>query len=192
MNTTTTTTNTYCYCIVLPKPLLLLVQAVDCIWFSISQLLLILGLTSPSNFSLLAPSWDHVYLNSSPDLRAPSTPSPSPPTSSSMSILSHLPVLHFSNFINNKRRITRISSSYSGGEGEEEDHLCAVCLGILQGSDEVRELGRCNHVFHKECIDKWVENGHQTCPLCRSELLPPENIAHAKGPLFVSLLRRLQ
>ncbi|XWS70148.1 hypothetical protein CRYUN_Cryun03dG0024200 [Craigia yunnanensis] len=68
---------------------------------------------------------------------------------------------------------------------------CAVCLSRLKGGDEVRELRNCCHVFHKECIDRWVdydqdhdhdydhdhdqnsdhEDNHKTCPLCRSPLL---------------------
>ena len=31
------------------------------------------------------------------------------------------------------------------------------------------ELGviRCNHKYHKTCIDKWLETGGYNCPLCR-------------------------
>ncbi|GLT74208.1 hypothetical protein SLA2020_460190 [Shorea laevis] len=60
---------------------------------------------------------------------------------------------------------------------------CAVCLGRLVEGDEVRELRNCCHVFHRECIDRWVDhdhdhdhhhhedNNHKTCPLCRAPLL---------------------
>ncbi|EEF46180.1 brassinosteroid-responsive RING protein 1 [Ricinus communis] len=54
---------------------------------------------------------------------------------------------------------------------------CAVCLGQLSELDEVRELRNCCHVFHKECIDRWVDHdhdhddNHKTCPLCRAPLL---------------------
>ncbi|KDP33993.1 hypothetical protein JCGZ_07564 [Jatropha curcas] len=48
---------------------------------------------------------------------------------------------------------------------------CAVCLGQLMEYDEVRELRNCCHVFHKECIDRWVDHDHKTCPLCRAPLL---------------------
>ncbi|XVE53804.1 hypothetical protein DITRI_Ditri03aG0031600 [Diplodiscus trichospermus] len=67
--------------------------------------------------------------------------------------------------------------------------MCAVCLSQLKEGDEVRELRNCCHVFHKDCIDRWVdydqdhdhdydhdhsndhEVNHKTCPLCRSPLL---------------------
>ncbi|XP_039138602.1 E3 ubiquitin-protein ligase ATL4-like [Dioscorea cayenensis subsp. rotundata] len=176
--------SSYCYHIVLPKPLFLFVRTVDTIWVSICKFLFILGLTSSSpNHSLLAPSWDHVYLIPSTDL-TPSSSSSSSSCLSSISILSHLPIVSFSSHKEHQE------------EGEEEDNLCAVCLVGLEASDQVRELGNCNHVFHKDCIDKWVENGHQTCPLCRSELLSHGNnitdgFGFAKSPLLARLLRRL-
>ncbi|XVF35230.1 hypothetical protein REPUB_Repub18cG0127600 [Reevesia pubescens] len=61
---------------------------------------------------------------------------------------------------------------------------CAVCLSQLKEGNEVRELRNCCHVFHKDCIDRWVEydqdhdhdcdqeDNHKTCPLCRAPLLP--------------------
>ncbi|KAJ9183667.1 hypothetical protein P3X46_007490 [Hevea brasiliensis] len=56
---------------------------------------------------------------------------------------------------------------------------CAVCLGHLTEHDEVRELRNCCHVFHGECIERWVDHdrdddhddNHKTCPLCRAPLL---------------------
>ncbi|RWW04375.1 hypothetical protein GW17_00032399 [Ensete ventricosum] len=52
------------------------------------------------------------------------------------------------------------------------DPVCAVCLGALEARHEVRQLGNCCHAFHRACIDKWVDIGHVTCPLCRAQLLP--------------------
>ncbi|KAB1209671.1 RING-H2 zinc finger protein RHA1a [Morella rubra] len=51
---------------------------------------------------------------------------------------------------------------------------CAVCLNQLSMDDEIRELRNCCHVFHRECIDRWVDRDHEnhvTCPLCRTPLL---------------------
>lgn len=60
---------------------------------------------------------------------------------------------------------------------------CAVCLNQLSTKDEVRELRNCCHVFHRECLDRWLDHDHQdhhhgleihkTCPLCRAPLLTP-------------------
>ncbi|KAM7275205.1 hypothetical protein ACFE04_017071 [Oxalis oulophora] len=58
---------------------------------------------------------------------------------------------------------------------------CAVCLVPMKEHDLVRELRNCCHVFHRECIDRWVayeeqeyeeENeNHKRCPLCRAPML---------------------
>lgn len=61
---------------------------------------------------------------------------------------------------------------YGCGKEEDGDSTCAVCLKCMSEGDEVRELGNCCHVFHKECLDGWIDQGQLTCPLCRSKLLP--------------------
>ncbi|KAF0902922.1 hypothetical protein E2562_019859 [Oryza meyeriana var. granulata] len=48
---------------------------------------------------------------------------------------------------------------------------CAVCLGAVRDGEMVRRLPACMHVYHAECIDRWLA-AHRTCPLCRSELHP--------------------
>ncbi|KAI9071110.1 hypothetical protein K1719_046927 [Acacia pycnantha] len=54
-------------------------------------------------------------------------------------------------------------------EGEEEVD-CAVCLNkIGDEGDEVRVL-RCEHVFHRECLNQWVGLRNFTCPPCRDFL----------------------
>ncbi|XP_040377152.1 putative RING-H2 finger protein ATL50 [Oryza brachyantha] len=56
---------------------------------------------------------------------------------------------------------------------------CIVCLETLEATDVVRRLGNCAHAFHRGCIDKWIDLGRLTCPLCRASLLPR---ARAVGP----------
>lgn len=41
---------------------------------------------------------------------------------------------------------------------------CTICCTIIEFS-KIGATG-CNHMFHSECIRKWLE-GNQTCPLCR-------------------------
>lgn len=56
--------------------------------------------------------------------------------------------------------------------GRVHEGGCAICLSCIERSDEVRELLNCCHVFHRECLDCWIEESQVTCPLCRSMLLP--------------------
>ncbi|KAL1920375.1 uncharacterized protein VTP21DRAFT_752 [Calcarisporiella thermophila] len=44
---------------------------------------------------------------------------------------------------------------------------CQVCLTEYGGGDMVRIL-RCRHGFHRECIDKWLTEGANKCPICRA------------------------
>ncbi|OIW09269.1 hypothetical protein TanjilG_01240 [Lupinus angustifolius] len=53
-----------------------------------------------------------------------------------------------------------------------EDAVCCICLAKYENNDELRELP-CSHLFHKECIDKWLKI-NALCPLCKSEVV--ENV----------------
>ncbi|KAK6128090.1 hypothetical protein DH2020_038173 [Rehmannia glutinosa] len=44
---------------------------------------------------------------------------------------------------------------------------CAVCLCEVSEGEKARLLPKCNHGFHLECIDMWLQS-HSTCPLCRN------------------------
>jgi hypothetical protein len=48
---------------------------------------------------------------------------------------------------------------------------CQVCLTAYQSEDDVRIL-QCHHGFHKVCIDKWLTEGQNKCPLCRDVPVP--------------------
>lgn len=39
----------------------------------------------------------------------------------------------------------------------------------LDDNDAVREIKLCHHMFHRQCLEKWVEV-RNTCPLCKVEL----------------------
>ncbi|XP_010242154.1 PREDICTED: E3 ubiquitin-protein ligase RHA1B-like [Nelumbo nucifera] len=70
-----------------------------------------------------------------------------------------LPVVEFGNFVDRTRSCP------------DDKLVCAVCLCCLERNHEIRELSNCTHVFHRGCLDKWVDQGQVTCPLCRSNLL---------------------
>ncbi|KAM1054949.1 hypothetical protein FF1_002223 [Malus domestica] len=78
---------------------------------------------------------------------------------------------------------------YRGGNQRHSDHdshtdTCIVCMDRVEGGQRVRELSNCSHVFHKECLDAWIDEGQFTCPLCRSSLLPKNwTTPESKGQL---------
>ena len=48
-----------------------------------------------------------------------------------------------------------------------EQSECTICL--LDYNEETKTETKCNHIFHQECLDKWLQTNY-TCPLCRTEL----------------------
>lgn len=57
------------------------------------------------------------------------------------------------------------------GLGDGGDHACAVCLGDITEEVKVYDLPQCEHIFHSDCLDRWVSHKHYTCPLCRTSLI---------------------
>ncbi|KAG0532424.1 hypothetical protein BDA96_04G106100 [Sorghum bicolor] len=42
---------------------------------------------------------------------------------------------------------------------------CAICLADVDKEETAKRLPLCLHVFHRHCIDQWLQ-GHSTCPIC--------------------------
>lgn len=49
---------------------------------------------------------------------------------------------------------------------ESSDAECSICLENLNSKYTIL---KCNHVFHTQCIKKWLKN-HMECPMCRKYL----------------------
>ncbi|KAL6997908.1 RING-H2 finger protein atl70 [Sarracenia purpurea var. burkii] len=48
---------------------------------------------------------------------------------------------------------------------------CSICLADYKGSDMLRVLPDCGHLFHLKCVDPWLRL-HPTCPVCRTSPVP--------------------
>ncbi|XP_055835061.1 RING-H2 finger protein ATL56-like [Solanum dulcamara] len=72
-------------------------------------------------------------------------------------------------FVYKKRKLLGFSAT--------EPIDCAICLSDFEQGDKGRKIESCNHIFHENCLDKWLMDGkgQATCPLCRS-LIIPENM----------------
>ena len=42
---------------------------------------------------------------------------------------------------------------------------CSICLDDVSEDDTYET--ECNHIFCKDCLDKWFSRGNKECPLCR-------------------------
>lgn len=54
-------------------------------------------------------------------------------------------------------------------QGEESSELCTICHEYISTNEIVRKINNCNHIFHQNCIDIWLES-HSKCPLCRGQI----------------------
>lgn len=51
------------------------------------------------------------------------------------------------------------------------EDTCSVCLGEYVVGEEVRVMPKCRHVFHRQCIDRWLTTGSALCPVCRERVV---------------------
>lgn len=159
-----------CYCVILPQPLILVLQLLDFLRHAVLLCLSSLGLAAPPAaddhpayaYAAAPPPPPDLWalqpssLQQQQQQQAAAALAP-PPTPAA--IKARLPAVRYADLLGARR-------------APPGPAVCAVCLGALQARHRVRELGNCAHAFHKACIDKWVDKGQATCPLCRAFLLP--------------------
>ena len=45
----------------------------------------------------------------------------------------------------------------------------SICLDKFNDNDEIL-LTKCNHIFHKDCINKWIIDYNIKCPICKEKI----------------------
>ncbi|XP_062191389.1 probable E3 ubiquitin-protein ligase XERICO [Phragmites australis] len=58
---------------------------------------------------------------------------------------------------------------------------CRVCLARFEPESVVNRLP-CGHLFHRACLETWLDYDHATCPLCRLRLLPAADDSPSPTP----------
>ena len=48
---------------------------------------------------------------------------------------------------------------------------CSICLE-KNTNLTCRQIKRCGHVFHSECLRFWIMRNNNSCPLCRAQAIP--------------------
>ncbi|TKY63950.1 E3 ubiquitin-protein ligase RHA1B [Spatholobus suberectus] len=56
----------------------------------------------------------------------------------------------------------------------ERGCACAVCLFEFSEEEEIRCMRNCKHIFHRGCVDRWIDHDQKTCPLCRTPFVPDD------------------
>lgn len=62
------------------------------------------------------------------------------------------------------------SKTFRSCSRRNEDDACVICLEIPNSRAQVRQMPTCKHVFHSNCVEKWLEN-HDQCPCCKTPVL---------------------
>lgn len=67
-------------------------------------------------------------------------------------------------------------------EEVKEEVQCSVCLDVFEKDSKVTVLP-CHHIFHSDCIMKWLDSYSNDCPVCKSlvtdmmsEIIPPKKL----------------
>ena len=47
------------------------------------------------------------------------------------------------------------------------EEICAICLEEINPEDKLAISLNCNHKFDDRCMQKWLNGGEETCPVCR-------------------------
>lgn len=66
--------------------------------------------------------------------------------------------------ISNKKNHKR-TSKYGGS------NQCVICLEEIKDGECSRLFPKCDHEFHRTCIDTWLMLHKYTCPVCRNSLV---------------------
>ena len=69
----------------------------------------------------------------------------------------------------NKEKLNKYPILIYGKLRKPINNKCTICLEKFIKYDELRKI-KCRHLFHIECIDKWIER-RNACPLCNEVLV---------------------
>jgi len=69
---------------------------------------------------------------------------------------------------------------------------CAECFSakFIKDKECTVSKGTCSHGFHNHCIRKWLNEGPNTCPLCRIPWTFNKEDLNEKGTLFDHVKKR--
>lgn len=68
----------------------------------------------------------------------------------------------------------------------KDDAQCSICLGEYSDKEILRIMPTCQHNFHLECIDVWLQK-QTTCPICRVSLKDQPGAKPTASPLRTPL-----
>ncbi|XP_027351624.1 E3 ubiquitin-protein ligase RHA1B-like [Abrus precatorius] len=134
--------------VIVPRVFLHLVTLLAFLRSLVSSLFRLLRLSDLLDTDVAAASWPETH-----------APRPHAPTLSALLIREFLPV-----------------ATYGVVAGDSPAAACAVCLSEFWAEEEIRCMANCKHIFHRACVDRWIDHDQKTCPLCRTPFVPHHKV----------------
>lgn len=50
---------------------------------------------------------------------------------------------------------------------QEHQNTCAICMEDYKDEEDLIVGATCSHMYHKDCVLKWIASSHICCPYCR-------------------------
>lgn len=66
-------------------------------------------------------------------------------------------------------------------DDDDDDNRCIVCAERYEPDDDLLWLP-CHHIFHEECVKKWLLERSPTCPFCREVVVLPSHGSATSSP----------
>jgi len=67
------------------------------------------------------------------------------------------------------------TSSFMDNNPSEMQTTCSICIDDFEPGERLRMLPRCQHIFHTDCILPWLTERQGCCPLCKTDVVKPED-----------------
>jgi hypothetical protein len=79
---------------------------------------------------------------------------------------------------------TKLQTTFRNKSAVAEE--CALCLAKILYVKDQATLATCGHTFHRACINKIIEHGNTTCPLCRTAFTNDDIITPKEYKILVN------
>ena len=64
---------------------------------------------------------------------------------------------------------------------DDVESTCVICHNNIEKNSIYRKINQCEHMFHVQCIDEWLQS-NSTCPVCRLQIGNSEEEGTANRP----------